>query len=170
MLEDHKHKQATHDFDGITENRVNSPPAYFNVLFYGLVIWGIAFMAYFLFSGWSSDAEFQAKMANHQQAAAEQTAANQAETTGQGGSVTPAGPDLAAGKQLFASNCAMCHGAEGEGGIGPNLQGDYRYGNSSEAVHESIAMGRPNGMPKFSGQLSGEQLDNLTAFVLSLQN
>lgn len=172
MLEDHKHKHPTHDFDGITENRVNSPPAYFNVLFYGLVIWGIAFMAYFLFSGWSSDAEFQAKMADHQQAsaAAEQATATESGSAGQGGSTAPAGPDLAAGEQLYASNCAMCHGAEGEGGIGPSLQSDYSYGSSREAVHESIAMGRPNGMPKFSGQLSGEQLDNLTGFVLSLQN
>lgn len=54
-------------FDGIKENRENKPPVYFNILFYGLIIWGLLFMGYFLFSGWSSDTEFQQKMDAHQQ-------------------------------------------------------------------------------------------------------
>lgn len=56
--------------DGIVENRENSPPVYFNILFYGLIIWGVIYMAYFLFSGWSSDAEFQEKMATHKEQSA----------------------------------------------------------------------------------------------------
>ena len=56
--------------DGIVENREQSPPVYFNILFYGLIIWGVIFMAYFLFSGWSSDAEFQEKMATHKEQSA----------------------------------------------------------------------------------------------------
>jgi len=67
MLESHEHNKPTHEFDGIIENRENNPPVYFNILFYGLVIWGVIFMAYFLFSGWSSDAEFQEKMATHKE-------------------------------------------------------------------------------------------------------
>ena len=58
--------------DGIVENREQSPPVYFNILFYGLIIWGVIFMAYFLFSGWSSDAEFQEKMATHKEQSAKQ--------------------------------------------------------------------------------------------------
>ena len=53
-------------FDGIQENRDNSPPAYFNILYYGLIIWGVIFMGYFLLSGWSSHGEFQQKMDAHQ--------------------------------------------------------------------------------------------------------
>lgn len=164
MLEEHKHQQATHNFDGITENRVNSPPAYFNVLFYGLILWGIAFMAYFLFSGWSSDAEFKAKMAEHQELvkAAAPAASDKAATS--------AGPDLAAGKQLFASHCAMCHGAEAKGGIGPDLTAaTYRYGKTEADIRQTITKGRPNGMPAFGGQLSGNDIENLVGFVHSLQ-
>jgi cytochrome c oxidase cbb3-type subunit III len=164
MLEEHKHKHATHDFDGITENRVNSPPAYFNVLFYGLILWGIAFMAYFLFSGWSSDAEFQAKMADHQQMAAKAAPAATASETGS------AGPDLAAGQKTFATTCAMCHGADGKGSIGPDLTGaNFRYGKTEAEIRQSITKGRPNGMPAFGTQLSSNELDNLIAFVLSLK-
>ncbi len=60
-------------FDGIKENRETPPPAYFNILYYGLILWGIIFSAYFLFSGWSSHNEFQEKMnafqAKHQTSA-----------------------------------------------------------------------------------------------------
>jgi len=164
MLEEHKHKHAVHDFDGIIENRVNSPPAYFNVLFYGLIIWGIAFMAYFLLSGWSSDSEFQAKMNAHQQEAAAAAPAAAAKVT------STAGPDVAAGQKIYAASCAMCHGAEGKGGIGPDLTAaSYHYGNSADEVRESISKGRPNGMPAFGSQLSGNDIENLVGFIKSLQ-
>ena len=54
-------------FDGIRENKENKPPSYFNLLFYGLIIWGVLFMAYYLLSGWSSQSEFREKMDAHQQ-------------------------------------------------------------------------------------------------------
>ena len=54
-------------FDGIRENKENKPPSYFNILFYGLIIWGVLFMGYYLLSGWSSHGEFQEKMDAHQQ-------------------------------------------------------------------------------------------------------
>lgn len=53
-------------FDGIKENRKNPPPAYFTILYYGLIIWGVIFSAYFLFSGWTSHGEFQDKMQAYQ--------------------------------------------------------------------------------------------------------
>ncbi len=53
--------------DGIVEDRKQAPPIYFNILFYGLIIWGIIFCGYYLFSGWSSDQEFQDKMTAHQE-------------------------------------------------------------------------------------------------------
>ncbi|MCK4837845.1 MAG: hypothetical protein KAS94_03530 [Desulfobulbaceae bacterium] len=54
-------------FDGIKENRENKPPPYFNILYYGLILWGIFFMGYYLLSGWSSHDEFQEKMKTHQE-------------------------------------------------------------------------------------------------------
>ena len=52
--------------DGIKDSH-QAPPVYFNVLFYGLIIWGVIFIAYFLLSGWSSHQEFEQKMEAHQQ-------------------------------------------------------------------------------------------------------
>ena len=53
-------------FDGIRESG-QPAPLYFNVLFYGLIIWAVIFMAYYLFSGWSSHQEFQEKMQSYRQ-------------------------------------------------------------------------------------------------------
>lgn len=61
------HSDQNEPFDGIRENRENKPPSYFNILFYGLIIWGVIFMGYYLFSGWSSHDEFQEKMSTHQE-------------------------------------------------------------------------------------------------------
>lgn len=53
-------------FDGIKENRKTPPPIYFSILFYGFIVWGIFYAAYFLFSGWTSHGEFRDEMREHQ--------------------------------------------------------------------------------------------------------
>ena len=53
-------------FDGIKENRENPPPVYFSVLFYGFIIFGIVYAAFYLLSGWSSQGEFKEEMKEHQ--------------------------------------------------------------------------------------------------------
>ncbi|MBU0479989.1 MAG: hypothetical protein KKG47_02690 [Proteobacteria bacterium] len=59
-------------YDGIKEAH-QKPPFYFNLLFYGLIIWGVLFSAYYLLSGWSSHEEFQQKMTAHEQKYTSQT-------------------------------------------------------------------------------------------------
>ncbi|NIQ96519.1 MAG: cytochrome c, partial [Desulfuromonadales bacterium] len=74
--------------------------------------------------------------------------------------------DMEAAQQLYDKNCASCHGAEGGGGIGPSLKDKkYKYGRSLDAITESIANGRPGGMPAFGNQFSQKQIESLAAFV-----
>lgn len=167
MLEEHRHKNPTHDFDGIVENRETRPPVYFTVLFYGLILWGVIFSAYYLLSGWSSADEFHQKMEAHQQLQAHK---QPPQTAAAGVAVEQPQADLAVGQKLYASHCAACHGAEGKGGIGPDLTTpDYKYGRTTAVVTESIRNGRPAGMPAFGNQLSADESESLTAFVLSLK-
>ena len=65
--QEHIDTDQNEPFDGIKENRENKPPPYFNILFYGLIVWGVIFMGYYLFSGWSSHTEFQENMNAHKQ-------------------------------------------------------------------------------------------------------
>lgn len=77
---------------------------------------------------------------------------------------------LQEGKQLFVSyNCGDCHGAEGSGAVGPSLQdGRWHFGGSAGEVFESIAEGRPNGMPAWGGRISDAQIWALVTYVRTL--
>lgn len=151
--------------DGIVEDRKQAPPVYFNILFYGLIVWGVIFMGWFLFSGWSSHDEFEEKMAAH-------TGTPVAATPAMSQTEAPA-PSKAEGTasvnaaEVYAAKCAGCHGASGEGAFGPDLTtGSYKYGRDRAMVVESIAKGRPKSMPAFSSSLSAEEIDALTTYIL----
>jgi len=76
---------------------------------------------------------------------------------------------IAAGKQIFNEmNCTGCH-FNGGGGMGPALMsGNWRYGGQIDQIYESIAQGRPNGMPSWQGALDPTSMWNLAAYVKSL--
>lgn len=77
---------------------------------------------------------------------------------------------VATGSQLYiAYNCIDCHGADGSGAMGPSFQdGRWHFGGSPGAVFESIAEGRPDGMPSWGGRISDDQIWMLTAYLRSL--
>lgn len=154
--------------DGIVEDREKAPPVYFTILFYGLIIWGVAFMSFYLLSGWSSDAEFQEKMAAHKGEPPAQQQAATPPATPPSPAVTEAPAAVADGQALYAKYCSSCHGAEGKGGFGPDLSGEYKYGKTSTAVEESIALGRPGNMPAFEEKLSSDEIKTLADFILNL--
>ena len=161
-----KHDNYHEHPDGIVEDCKQPPPLYFNILFYGLIIWGIGFSAYYLLSGWSSEGEFEEKMAAHQQAYSQgdpTTAGN--DQPAAVASTAAADIDAAA---IYRSQCAACHGAGGSGGFATDLTGDYEYGKDAESVRVSIADGRGAMMPGFSDSLSAEEIDALVAYLLEL--
>jgi cytochrome c oxidase cbb3-type subunit III len=73
------------------------------------------------------------------------------------------------GKQLYqAFNCVGCHAAGG-GGMGPPLMdATWRYGSAPVDIYDSIAGGRPNGMPAYGDRVPDAQVWQLVAYVRSL--
>ena len=63
------------------------------------------------------------------------------------------------------NNCAACHGASGEGAVGPSLKGVEAKGD--DYIRETILNGKGQ-MPAFKGQIEGAQLDALITYVKSL--
>ncbi|MCP8936984.1 cytochrome-c oxidase, cbb3-type subunit III [Alsobacter sp. SYSU M60028] len=80
--------------------------------------------------------------------------------------------DLAKGKQIFAENCAVCHGDDGKGNpeLGaPNLtSGLYLYGGDQKTIEETITNGRGGVMPVWTGRLDPTTIKILTVYVHSL--
>lgn len=70
-----------------------------------------------------------------------------------------------AGAQVFAGNCAVCHGAEGQGGIGPRLDGNSNL-ERGELVAKRVVHGFPeHGMPPFGDQLDDRQVAAVATYV-----
>lgn len=71
------------------------------------------------------------------------------------------------GKQIFVdSGCAQCHGSSGLGtDKGPPLH-DVRKRMKDEQVHRQIQDGGKS-MPPFGDALTGQQIDELVAFLSS---
>lgn len=159
-----------HEYDGIKYREEKSSPGIFRILFTVLVVWGIAFMGFYLFSGWSSQSEADAaKKARDSQ---RQTAHKAVEATGAGaaGSGHKVEAYVAAGKKLYGRLCAACHGESAKGSVGPDLTiSKYKYGKARLDITKSISEGRPGGMPAFSSQIDKEQVESLVEFVLTLK-
>lgn len=91
------------------------------------------------------------------------------------------------GAQVFAKNCSPCHGAQGEGGVGPKLAGGeakltfpnqadhIAWVDTGSAPHKGQPYGDPNrpggqhiarsgGMPPFKGTLTDAEIQNVVTF------
>jgi len=74
---------------------------------------------------------------------------------------------LESGKKTFEATCSTCHGLDGGGAMGPNIQGiPFRLG--VDAVANVIKNGMAGGMPAFSSQLDAEQIQQVVGYLLTL--
>ncbi len=84
----------------------------------------------------------------------------------------PADTNVPAGKQLFADNCAGCHGDDGKGNreLGaPNLTDKiWLYGGDEATLIQDIANGRGGVMPAWSSRLDPATIKSLTVYVHTL--
>jgi cytochrome c551 len=84
--------------------------------------------------------------------------------SGQSPAKVVAAGDPAKGKEVFGDNCAACHGSDGGGGTGPQLKGQEAYTNPDVVVRQVREGG--GGMPAFGDQLSGQELSDVTSYVV----
>jgi len=88
------------------------------------------------------------------------------------GAQGPTEEQLALGARLYAENCAVCHGPNGEGRIGATLAQDWPSIRPELRVKATIENGVPGSpMPAWSqkngGPLSDEEIEALTFYILS---
>lgn len=80
--------------------------------------------------------------------------------------------DVAKGKELYATNCESCHGADGTGNkdLGaPNLtDAIWLYGSDRATMIETVTNGRAGVMPAWAHRLDPVTIKSLTLYVHSL--
>jgi mono/diheme cytochrome c family protein len=74
--------------------------------------------------------------------------------------------DAAQGRHLFLMNCAHCHGDDAHGDEGPDLHSLHR---SDARIHEVITAGIKGEMPSFGKKLGDPDVQQLIAYLRTLQ-
>lgn len=162
-----------HSWDGIEEYN-NPMPRWWLGLFIITIVFGLIYLVlypglgnYAGTAGWSSTRQLQQEQALTQ-------AAFEARY-GQAARLEPVALShnteaMAAARNLFASNCSTCHGADAHGTKGfPNLSDhDWLWGGSPETIYETIAGGRNGVMPGWVAVLGQQGVEEVSAYVLSL--
>jgi cytochrome c oxidase cbb3-type subunit 3 len=157
--------EILHEYDGILEAD-NMLPRWWLVTFYGAILFSAGYWFYYeAFQIGQSPAELyasemDARAASGGEVTAEMLASAAADSA-----------HVSAGQAIFATNCAVCHGASGEGNVGPNLtDSSWIHGGTSTDIHRTISQGVATaGMPAWGQTLGPRGVLDVVAFVLSVR-
>lgn len=143
----------------------NRVPRGFLVFLFALIAWGVYYIAAYTpeFSGWSQYDVFSRDV-RAEKANARSQAATMLENPYEHDEKS-----IAEGKGIYAEKCADCHGADLKGGDGPPLTGHLKFGEQDRDKYESIAGGRPGGMPPFETELGRDRIWKVLAYVDSVR-
>lgn len=149
--------------DGIGEED-HAIPAWFNVGFYGLILVGIAYLVYYVGSGWTAADQYRSEV-DRLEAKYAAVRATQPQANPYHGDA----PAIAEGQEVFTTICAACHLPTGQGLVGPSLVDPYwKYGHDDASLFASVSEGRPLGMPPWGPQLGAEKIWKVLAYVETL--
>ncbi len=143
--------------------RHNPIPRFFLVFFFSLIGWGAWYITTYTpqISGWSQyEVLRKDREAERKAAQAVTVYENPYEYDSQA---------IAEGKGIYAENCAGCHGDDLRGDVGPDLTAHLSYGETDSAKFESIAGGRPDGMPSFGNRLGRDRIWKVLAYMDSVR-
>ena len=161
-----------HDYDGIKELDNNLPP-WWVYLFYAGIIFGVVYMVrYEILGADNQETELKNELAQAKIEVAEymKTAPDMMDEKTVTLLTEPT--DLAAGKEIFATNCAACHRADAGGQIGPNLTDDKWIlgGGIKNVFHTLVNGGRDGkGMISWKGTLKPKEMQKVASYILSLK-
>ena len=163
-----------HVWDGDLREYNNPLPRWWLWLFVLSVVFAVVYVALYPglgnmrgVLGWSQVKEWQ-QMQAQQERQAQTILARFAERDPLELAADPAA--VAIGRNLFANNCAACHGSDGRGATGfPNLtDADWLWGGDAEMVRTSIAQGRMGIMAPWQEVLGDQGVGDVAAYVMTL--
>jgi cytochrome c oxidase cbb3-type subunit 3 len=163
-----------HTWDGDLKEYNNPLPRWWLGIFYGSIVFAVIYLVIFPgfgsfagVNGWSQVKQWSAAKADADAVVAREFAKFD------GKSVEELSTDPAAikvAKNLFAANCAMCHGSDAHGGKGfPNLTSpNLTYGRTAADIVTTISAGRIGVMPAWGPTLGADGVTQVANYVVSL--
>jgi cytochrome c oxidase cbb3-type subunit 3 len=169
-MSDENKNLTDHEYDGIREFDYQLPNWWLN-LFYISVFFAVGYFTYYhLLEGRSIQQEYQAEQTQLEvllaNAAAKGANMSEADLL----AYVKDSAKVKAGKELFQVRCVACHGASGQGLIGPNLTDEYwLHGGKLTEISNTITNGVPDkGMPPWGPVMSAEQIHSVVAYIRSI--
>ncbi len=157
-----------HGYDGITEYD-NPLPTWWLVTLFATIIFAFLYWIHYEFSGGQTNLqELEVDMAKIQVAQKKAPQGGESEEDLQ--KLLGVAPVLARGASVFQAKCAVCHGQELQGIMGPNLVDAYWINGkgSLSDIAKNIRVGIVDkGMPAWETQLPNEEITSLVAFIAS---
>lgn len=160
-----------HEYDGIREYD-NPIPGWWHFIFLGSVLFAVVYTFFFMFSpmAWTPESQLQAAQTREFQ-----------KLFADVGELKPDAPTILrlmkdekmmlVAEGLFQVNCVSCHGASGQGLVGPNLTDDvYKNINALADIPGIITNGVANGaMPGWGNRLHPNEVVLLSSYIASLR-
>lgn len=163
--------ETDHEFDGIRE--LDNPiPPWFTTLFAATLVFGAVYLVnyHLVGSGTVMVDEYKLEVAA---ADLERRIVMAAEGTVDENALAALTDPvmLKWAGETFQKNCVSCHGARGEGLVGPNLTDQYWiHGGSITNIYTTIKMGVPaKGMITWQLVFTPRQIQQLASYILTLQ-
>jgi cytochrome c oxidase cbb3-type subunit III len=157
-----------HEYDGIRELDNQLPP-WWVYMFYATIVFAVVYMWYYHINqdGNVQDNEYKQELVD-----AEIIMKQMAEKVNENTATLLTDESrLAKGAELFQQNCKACHGANGEGTVGPNLTDDYwLHGGDIKDIFKTVKYGVPQkGMIAWQAQLSASQIQEVASYIVTLR-
>ena len=173
-MSDNKYDQliAGHDYDGI-EELDNPLPRWWLFIFWGTIVFGIGYYAYYeMMGGPSLSAELAREMktieAQRSQAESQQPKKEDIDLN----AILASSEKMSLGAKQYQQKCAACHGDKGQGMIGPNLTDNYwiHGGGDLKGIIEVVEKGvLDKGMPPWKGVIPGDEIIYLSAYIKNMK-
>lgn len=161
-----------HNYDGIRELDNHLPP-WWKYLFYATIVFAVIYILDY--HVWNTsplqDEEYTIAMNTAKKEVEEYQAKNANSIDEKSVKKLTDAATLAKGKEIFVGQCVVCHGAAGEGGVGPNLTDAYwLHGGSINSIFKTIKFGVPEkGMIAWQSTLKPNQIQDVSNYILSMQ-
>lgn len=159
-----------HGFDGIMELDNQLPKWWLGLFWFGIAYCVVYILAFsftdFAHQGKEYDEEYKhqtAAIAEYMKTAPQATLEN----------AKYSADNIAAGQEVFKTNCVSCHGEGGKGGIGPNLTDNFWVNQPEKTLFKNVFHMAENGSPNNpamqafgkNGVITGNDIQNVAAYV-----
>src|SRR5690349_14488347 len=159
-----------HDYDGIKELD-NSLPPWWKYGFYLSVVFSILYiLRYHVWkTGPDPEQEYKTEMAVATKQI-EEYRKKVGDMVDEKTVIMADASGIAEGQKIFSTVCFACHGAKGEGGVGPNLTDKFwLHGGSINDVFKTIKYGVPDkGMQAWEKTYSPSQIKDIASYIKTL--